>query len=672
MKKLLNLKKDHFLLTELPSYNPQAAHSRGTAVLSALEAIRRDYKDRRQAKTERMLESWGLYLNSEEANQWLRRQAIQTTGNFENDWQHRVQDGLCFRTVETIVAYIMGAFFPNEDWFDLTPQAAIDDEEYLLYLKVMKTYIRTKMKASSVKEKTEGFVRQAAITGISAMALPWRFETKTTKRNVRVRDSNTEDIQIVNEVRTIYNEPELQVLDAFDFWLDPDEPDPNLANFMRRLTLTRGELARLVKSKHYDLCDMEDLKNVKTTPLATDTNYKTEVDMFGGISQSMNNQERVEVYEFWGTLTVDDVEYQDVVATWVDNTLLRFETNPYWSGRPFVFATYTPLMNSPYGIGALEPIRGLVHEKNSIKNQRLDAGSLSLNPMYEFINDGTFDADTFYTAPGKMIPVSALGATMRPITFDRGYHSISVNEEQSLGQDIELTTGTGAFVGQSPGRSGERVTAQEIQASRDAGGNRLSSTHAHLEEQFLTRLLTKYYLLCQQFQIEDEVIPVMGDSNEELLYVKVGIEQLGVDFYFTPTGATHIADKEYDLRNMLDWVTAVNGVPEMAQNIDWNEVVKELTKRFLGGNIERFMKKQEDPEAPSPSSVLPNGDPNMGAVEGDIANIGGAEMVNMLASQEQAAPGITEASLAATGPSAVLPPGIDPEMLQASLQAPML
>jgi hypothetical protein len=154
-------------------------------------------------------------------------------------------------------------------------------------------------------------------------------------------------------------------------------------------------------------------------------------------------------------------------------------------------------------------------------------------------------------------------------------------------------------------------------------------------------------------------------------YAKVGIEQLGIDFYFSPTGATHVADKEYDLRNMLDWVSAVNQVPEMAQSVNWTEVVKELTKRFLRQNVERFLQKPPEPQAPEAPPV--GVDPAMMGGQDPTADaasqIGGAEMAQYIASQEQAAPGMLEASLAATGTQNVLPLGVNPEAVMNSLAA---
>ena len=306
MKKLLNLDKDHFLLTDLESDHPQSVEMRGRAILAELQRLRKSYADRRQAKTERMLESWGIYFNSEEAVDYLRNAALSSNGNPSIDWQHKIQDGLGFRTIETIVSYLMGAFFPNKDWFDITPEMSIDDDDYLMYLKVMKGYIHAKMKQSHVSERVECFLRQVAICGTSCLALPWRFETKQTKRNVVVRNGDNDAVEVQTEEKILHNHPELEVLDIFEFWLDPDNSDPNDASFVRRIIMSRGEILRLVRDGYYDLADVEDVRAAKSANISMTTPGKVDVDIFGGITTEVKANDKVEVFEFWGTIETDD------------------------------------------------------------------------------------------------------------------------------------------------------------------------------------------------------------------------------------------------------------------------------------------------------------------------------------------------------------------------------
>jgi hypothetical protein len=122
---------------------------------------------------------------------------------------------------------------------------------------------------------------------------------------------------------------------------------------------------------------------------------------------------------------------------------------------------------------------------------------------------------------------------------------------------------------------------------------------------------------------------------------------------------------------MTDWIAAVNQVPEMGSVVNWEEVAKELTRRFIGRDVERFIKSPE--EAP-PAPEMPI-DPEMEAMaqmQGDIQNIGGESLMNALAARESAAPGMTVQGLSASMPSAPPPPGVDvtaldPTMMEETL-----
>ena len=117
--------------------------------------------------------------------------------------------------------------------------------------------------------------------------------------------------------------------------------------------------------------------------------------------------------------------------------------------------------------------------------------------------------------------------------------------------------------------------------------------------------------MCQQFVTEDEVIRIPGFEPGEYLYVEVGVEELHHDFDIEPVGAGHIADKEYELQKRLDFVGLVSQNPEMAQMMQWSEIMKDLAKRFGFDDIERFIKPPAEPKQNDP--MMGGADPMMGS-----------------------------------------------------------
>jgi Bacteriophage head to tail connecting protein len=638
----LRLDDQHLLATNLPAEFPmnKTVAARGKELLNIMKDTHTKYEDRRRVMTNRWLECWASYLGTPEAQDYLRAESMsKTVGEVRADWRHKISTGKSYEIVETIIGYLMGATFPNKDWFDMLPEAPLPpDSDYVKFVRIMRSFLNMKLEQSHFRDKYECFLRQLIICGTSVMSIPWRLETQKVRKNVKVRVHNKDRVTFKEIEKCIYNAPDITVEDMNDVWLDPDASDPSTANLMRRMIKSKGEVIRLIDTGVYDLGDKMDIMRTKHYKIFK-TDNREKLEYFQGISSDSDDwhpQDTVEVFEFWGTVQTSDKEYSDVVITFVDNALLRVETNPYWGGKPFIVGTYTPVPNSPYGIGALEPVLGLLHSHNIIANNRLDAIELAVNPMFLMMDDGTTNPEEVYSEPGRIIPVHDMGA-IQPLNQDRGFQGVSLTEEGHIEQTIDKTAGTGAFVGSGATRSGERVTATEVQAVRDAGGNRLSSIHGHIEDTSLLPFLQRTYVYAQQFVVESEVVPVKGNQADEWWYANVGIDQLYIDFKIIPRGAQHVADREFELRMRTEWIATITAVPEMAQLVNWKEVAVDVTSRFTGEEATRFINDEPAEPPPDPAAmaeqVPPSTDDLM--VEG-AQQVGGAELAQAVQAQQLA------------------------------------
>lgn len=293
------------------------------------------------------------------------------------------------------------------------------------------------------------------------------------------------------------------------------------------------------------------------------------------VGNSFNDNE-VEVFEFWGDIAVKNIEFKDVQIVWTGNHVLLFNQNPYWSGKPFHFGTYIGLTGTPYGVGCLQPVLSDLYQQNILMSRRADNISVSSDVMFTALADGVTDMNQIYTAPGHVIPVSDHEA-VRPLLFPSD-QSVSVNEQGILEQIIDKATGTGPFIGVGAGRSAERVTAQEIQAQRDAGGNRLNGVYGHIEETSMIPFLEKYRELLRQFIVSSS--PVMIDDVEILF----GPELLQFPMSVRALGAGHISDKEFELRQLLQWTQTVASIEALSSKIgdaQWLALLKALTDRMV-------------------------------------------------------------------------------------------
>lgn len=619
-----------------------------------LNRLLEDWKAARFGLEMHWRECWAMYFGTKNAEAFLRSRVLEEVGDVGKDWRHHITQAKAYDIVETAIPYFKSASFPNDDWFDLIPVVPIPGEDLAMGIRVLKSFVREKLDNAMFKNVWEIFLRQLCICGTSILALPWRMESRYTTKNVRVRGQWQDEIQEMVVEKMIYNAPEMSVEDCFDIYLDPDCDDPNQADMIRRFTLRRGEMARLVKDGVYDKVKLSEVNGLRAWKRGREDN-RMDVDTFYNVETAALTTDVVEIYEFWGCLELPGEELYDIVATWSGDKLLRLETNPYRGGRPFVIGRYTPIPKSPYGWGMLSPIMGNLHELNILANSRLDGLEITLQPTFLINNDGTVDPNDVVAEPGRVIPVANVDSIRQLIT-DNNFAAVSMQEEVTREQLIERRTGTSSFVGTAPGRSGERVTAAEVDATQSAGGNRLSGVYELIERECLLTTVQRTYEYCQQFQSVDEIIPVQGNDSSEMMYAQVGPMQLTYDMKVKPIGAKHIANKEHGIRQMTDWLAVMNSNEMLMQQVNWEAVAKEVTRMFIEQDPDKFINGPQQMAAPQQAP----------GVADAAASVGGNEFKNAVNAQMMADGGMNMAAMTQGG-LPTLPQSMTPNESQAAI-----
>ena len=569
-----------------------------TAVAGYVMREHKRFMNERLEVEDNWREAWSLYLGTPRAVQDQLNHILKSVGSVNSDWRHRINTGKAFEAIETIHGYLMAATFPNNEWFNVDPVSA----GYADLVRVVRKYVSNKMLESNFRSHYETFLRQLLITGNSVMALPWRYETikwkKNVKVNVPVMDEFTLNIDeqttwiVEEQEKTVMNRPDFETLDMFECFLDPVAADPNQSAFIRRIIKSKAEVVNLINQGFYTGVDPYDV--IESKPYSASDSNQDSVRMMQGVNVTPQSRlmEQVAIYEYWGDIHLENESYHDVVATVMGEYLLRFEPNPYWAGKPFVIGTAVNITQTPYGVGCIQPSMGLLHELNIITNQRLDNQELSINSMWTLKADGVLQAEEVYSEPGKVFLVGE-HTDIQPVQSLQQWN-VTYQETEVLEKFIDKNFGTGAMVGVGEGRSGERVTAAEIQALRDAGGNRLSNLHKHIETTSLLPILKKVFRLMQQFVKEPEVVRVAGDVHGSYHYYKVGAEQLSYDFNLKPIGADYVTDRENYIQQRLQFLQAVAAIPQMAQSINYEKILFDLVQHFGFDDPESYVKQQSD------------------------------------------------------------------------------
>lgn len=611
----MNSNKD-FAVTRIAKQQPGLSFK--TEVVSYVVSRLNYFQSARTEKEDTWLECWAMYFASPQSDQELRKRVYRTVGDVRGEWRHRLNAGKGFETVETVLSHLMAAFFPNRDWFEAVPV----NPGYRDLAKLIKAYTRQKLQESMFTSYWEMFIRQLLVTGCSVMALPWRKETTKFKKKVKceypiynpdgtINHSRKPRWKTVTKDKIIQNQPDFETLDMFDCFFDPRAISINDSDFVRRIVRTKAEMAELITAGFYEGISVHDIVSMKPYSGADQSaSERLILRQFEGITieQGYSWTDHIEVWEYWGDITANGKVYRDVVATICNDKLIRFENNPYWCGKPFVFGTYTPVNRSFTALGVLEPSLGLLHEFNILTNQRLDNMELAIDSMWKYREDGTLRIEDIYSEPGRVLPVADMDS-LEPIAASTNF-LITYDEQSVLEQRIDKNSGTGQGISANAARDAERVTAEEIQSVRQAGGARLSTVHKHIEETSLIPLLNKVFRLFQQFVEEEEIVRVAGKEPGEVQYFGVGVEDLQNDFILTPVGADHVADKEHEVSTRLEFLTIASQNPQMAKHINYYNFMIDLARRMGIDDLEQFIVEE------SPDMDMIQG--QMGGVEGGL------------------------------------------------------
>jgi hypothetical protein len=163
----------------------------------------------------------------------------------------------------------------------------------------------------------------------------------------------------VEKTRLLVNRPTLQVMDYRNVVIDPlCQGDIKKARFI--CISFESSLSELKQDGRYK--NLDKIMLTGNEPLS-DTDHAASD---GGANFNFSDKPRTKfvVYEYWGYRDIDgDGIVKPIVASWVGNTMIRMEENPFPDKElPFVTVPYLPVRKSIYG----EPDGALLEDNQKI------------------------------------------------------------------------------------------------------------------------------------------------------------------------------------------------------------------------------------------------------------------------------------------------------------------
>lgn len=392
----------------------------------------------------------------------------------------------------------------------------------------------------------------------------------------------------VTKTRTVKNHPTVEVCDYRNVVIDPTaQGDISKAQFV--IFSFESSLSDLKKDGRY--MNLDSINVAGNSPLGQ-LDHSSDI---ANTNFNFNDKPRTKfvVYEYWGYWDINnDGIAESIVATWVGDTLIRMEENPYPDKElPFVLVQYLPVRRSNYGepdgalleenqkiYGAL--IRGMIdlmaksaNSQTGIRKDMLDTTNrlkFEKGMDYEF-NPGTDPNAGVFMHKFPEIPQSAL--TML----------------QLQNQEAESLTGVRSF---SQGVSGASLgdVAAGIRGALDAASKRELGILRRLADG-ITKVGRKIIAMNAEFLSEQEVIRV---TNEEFVTIRRDDLPGNFDLKLSISTAEEDDNKARELAFMLQTM-GNNMDPEMSKMI-LSDIARLRKMPDLAKKIESYT-PQVDPMA---------------------------------------------------------------------------
>lgn len=261
-------------------------------------------------------------------------------------------------------------FLSSNDMFKVNPATHLDVEAAEQNQKILNKQFRVDI--DRVKFINQ-YIRTAVNTGTAIVKVNWNVEYGKVREEVPVYTETPEEtmaaiaqlvqtgqldeqsaqqmlmsgqpIQIGVESKLvdaeISNKPVLQVKDCRDVIIDPScEGDIDKAQFIIDVFLS--DMSTLKKDGRYSNLEYinVDAESVTTSDYTFSFDYKNEAT--GGMTFNDKPRKKLIVYEYWGYWDINgDGITRPIVASWIGDTMIRLEENPYPDKKlPYVVVQY--------------------------------------------------------------------------------------------------------------------------------------------------------------------------------------------------------------------------------------------------------------------------------------------------------------------------------------------
>lgn len=367
--------------------------------------------------------------------------------------------------------------------------------------------------------------------GTAVSQLMWDHKEEVRSRTEwRAKPISGERVrQIMRERVTTFDGPNYRSIDLLDFY-----PAPNFRNVFDmpwvivRYYLDIDEvdfLATKEGGRVFDRSEVERLKRDGALARGrSDEMLLRRFETRTGYSDSSRFMDKwsrpVEIIEMWGriprSLAGPIGSTNVVISVANDGFLLRAAENPFHHQlKPFTIHQPTPDPHYFYAPGKAEVAQKMQITINRIVNQLLDAGDLTIHPMFMYNRNRGINPRNLVAGPGRVFPTDGdPREALFPIPFNMSGMQIGAGQIEMLWRFLQMGTGVqeDTIMGLAGGGGSDRQTAREFMGRREASGTRLMLESVLYEANYLEPMGNMFMSMNQQLLELPREVLILGDA----------------------------------------------------------------------------------------------------------------------------------------------------------------
>lgn len=498
----------------------------------------------------------------------------------------KVQPKLIRKQNEWRYSALEEPFLSTDDMFVVNPVTHLDVDAARQNMLVLNKQFRVDIPKVQFINK---YIRTAVNTGTVIVKLNWEVERGTVIEEVPVYTQTAEELYTVLQQKVmsgempeeeamalmesgtpiqigvepqevekeIINRPVLQVRDSRNIIIDPScEGDIENAQFIIDKFLT--DMSTLKKDSRYSNLDKISEKEYSTA-ITDYSYYDSEFRNDPNFSFNDKPRKKMMAYEYWGYWDINgDGIVKPIVATWIGDTIIRLEENPYPDKKlPFVVVQYLPPdIDTVYGDADASLLKDNQEIIGAVSRSMIDLIGRSANAqqgvrkdLLDPINRDKFNKGLDF----EYNPVANLGDALYMTKMPELPRS-TLEIIQMQNNEAEALTGVKAFAGGITSQAlGDSVGG--IRSALDATAKRELSILRRLSEG-LKQIGRKIMAMNAVWLSDEEIIRVTDDE-----FVAIKRSDLAGNFDLTLSVSTAEMDnqKASELAFMLQ--TLGNSVP---------------------------------------------------------------------------------------------------------------